>query len=225
MEHAAKARARVAWRSGAQQAPAPLNLHHTSWWRHIYRDYRRYKATGDSAARAQGFWASSVYRASRAALHARPRLLRALLLPFVRIAQTLTEIVTGISLPPECEIGDGLYIGHFGAIVVAPEARIGYNCSMAQNVTIGLGGQGAERGAPTIGNRVFIAAHSVIVGRIEVGEDAMICAGSVVTRPVPPRAVVVGNPARVISFEGSFEHVVYDGMAVDPERLASKESA
>jgi serine acetyltransferase len=53
----------------------------------------------------------------------------------------------------------------------------------------------------------------------------MICAGSVVTRPVPPRAVVVGNPARVISFEGSFEHVVYDGMAVDPERLASKESA
>jgi serine acetyltransferase len=65
----------------------------------------------------------------------------------------------------------------------------------------------------------------VIVGRIDVGEDAMICAGSVVTRPVPPRAVVVGNPARVISYEGSFEHVVYDGMHVDEERLASREKA
>ena len=227
MEHAAKARARIAWRPGTQHtsaAPA-LTLHHTSWWRHLYLDYRRYKATGDSAARAQGFWASCVYRASHAALHARPRLLRAVLRPLVRIAQTLIEIVTGISLAPESEIGDGLYIGHFGSIVLAREARIGYNCSMAQNVTIGVAGRGPERGAPTIGNRVFIGAHSVIVGRLHVGEDAMICAGSVVTRSVPPRAVVVGNPARVISFEGSFEHVVYDGLAADTERQASKDAA
>ena len=228
MEHAAKARARFAWRPGTRARPpqpAPLALHHTTWWRHLYLDYRRYKATGDSAARAQGFWASCVYRVSRAALHARPRWLRALLLPFVRIAQTAAEILTGISLPPECEIGDGLYIGHFGSIVLAREAHIGYNCSMAQNVTIGLAGRGAERGAPTIGNRVFIGAHSVIVGPIEVGADAMICAGSVVTRSVPARAVVVGNPARVISYDGSFEHVVYDGMEVDAERLAARQAA
>jgi serine O-acetyltransferase len=223
MERVANARARAAWRAAPRAAQ--LVLHHTPWWRHLYLDYRRYRATGDSAARAQGFWASCVYRVSRAALRARPGVLRVLLRPFVRIAQTLTEILTGISLPPECEIGDGLYIGHFGAIIVAREARIGYNCSMAQNVTIGLAGRGPERGAPTIGNRVFIGAHSVIVGRIDVGEDAMICAGSVVTRPVPARAVVVGNPARVISFEGSFEHVVYDGMDVDEERLASRNHA
>jgi serine O-acetyltransferase len=226
VEQAAKARARFAWRPGtrrAAQAPA-LTLHHTPWWQHLYLDYRRYKATGDSAARAQGFWASCVYRVSRAALRVRPRWLRALFLPFVRIAQTAAEILTGISLPPECEIGDGLYIGHFGSIVLAREARIGYNCSMAQNVTIGLAGRGDERGAPTIGNRVFIGAHSVIVGPIDIGADAMICAGSVVTRPVPPRAVVVGNPARVISFEGSFEHVVYDGMEVDAERLAARQA-
>ena len=234
MEHGAKARARFAWRPGARAwvprpaAQAPhhtlLKLHHMAWWRHIYLDYRRYKATGDSAARAQGFWASCVYRVSRAALSVRPRWLRALLLPLVRISQTAAEILTGISLPPECEIGDGLYIGHFGSIVLAREARIGYNCSMAQNVTIGLAGRGAERGAPTIGNRVFIGAHSVIVGRIEVGADAMICAGSVVTRSVPPRAVVVGNPARVINFDGSFEHVVYDGMELDAERLAARQA-
>ena len=226
MEHAAKARARFAWRPGARAAAlAPtLTLHHTPWWHHLYLDYRRYKATGDSAARAQGFWASCVYRVSRAALGARPRWLRAALLPLVRVSQTAAEILTGISLPPECEIGDGLYIGHFGSIVLAREARIGYNCSMAQNVTIGLAGRGDERGAPTIGNRVFIGAHSVIVGPIEIGADAMICAGSVVTRSVPPRAVVVGNPARVISYEGSFEHVVYDGMEADAERLAARQA-
>jgi len=224
VEHAAKARARFAWRPGTR-APAPaLTLHHTPWWHHLYLDYRRYRATGDSAARAQGFWASCVYRVSRAALRARPRWLRAAFLPLVRVAQTAAEILTGISLPPECEIGDGLYIGHFGSILLAREARIGYNCSMAQNVTIGLAERGDERGAPTIGNRVFIGAHSVIVGPIEIGADAMICAGSVVTRSVPPRAVVVGNPARVISFEGSFEHVVYDGMEVDAERLAARQA-
>jgi serine O-acetyltransferase len=224
VEQAAKARARLAWRwraRGQGSRHTALALHHTPWWLHIYFDYRRYKATGDSAARAQGFWASSVYRVSRAALHARPRWLRAVLLPFVRIAQTAAEILTGISLPPECEIGDGLYIGHFGSIVVAREARIGYNCSMAQNVTIGVAGRGPERGAPTIGNRVFIGAHSVIVGRITVGDDAVICAGSVVSRSVPARAVVMGNPARVVSYDGSFDYVYYDGMDVDPARRAS----
>ena len=72
---------------------------------------------------------------------------------------------------------------------------------------------------------MFIGAHSVIVGDFQVGEDAMICAGSVVTRTVPPRAVMMGNPARVVSFDGSFEHVVYDGMELDMERHASKEAS
>ena len=74
--------------------------------------------------------------------------------------------------------------------------QIGTGSLVAQNVTIGTAGKGESRGAPTIGNRVFIGTHSVIVGKIQIGEDAMICAGSVVTRSVAPRAVLVGNPAR-----------------------------
>lgn len=233
MDGAAKARARAAWHAAPElrtaAAPAPLHtsleLHHTPWWRHIYLDYRRYKATGDSAARAQGFWASCVYRLSRAAVYgAQPRFLRAPLSIAAALAQKLTEILTGISIPVECEIGEGLYIGHFGTIILPREGRIGHNCSMAQNVTIGAAGKGESRGAPTIGNRVFIGAHSVIVGKVQIGEDAMICAGSVVTRDVAPRAVVVGNPARVVSFEGSFDHVVYDGIALDADRQASRDA-
>jgi serine O-acetyltransferase len=131
------------------------------------------------------------------------------------------EITTGILLPRQCEIGAGLFIGHFGGIIFPAGGRIGCNCNIAQNVTIGSAGKGAARGAPWIGDRVFIGAHSVVVGKITVGEDAMICAGAVVTRPVPARAVVMGNPAKVVSYEGSFDHVVYDGMEDDPERRAS----
>ena len=56
-----------------------------------------------------------------------------------------------------------------------------------------------------------------------VGDDAVVCAGSVVSRSIPARAVVMGNPARVVSYDGSFDYVYYDGMDVDPARRASLE--
>ena len=220
MRPATKHKANTAWVQVGDGAR--LELHHTPWWRHIYFDYRRYRVTADAALRTlfltQGFWASSIYRVARAALR-RSRLLA----PLVVTAQKLVEIVTGISIPAQCEIGDGLYIGHYGSIILAPEARIGHNVSLAQNVTIGAAGGGDDRGAPTIGNRVFIGAHSVVVGRIIIGDDAVVCAGSVVNRSVPARAVVMGNPARVVSYDGSFDYVYYDGMDVDPARRASLE--
>jgi serine O-acetyltransferase len=226
MATAANKKAHIAW---AQVAEAPrFMLHHTAWWRHIHRDYRRHAMTGEPPLRtlflSQGFWASCVYRLARAMVHgARPRLLRPLLRPVAALLQKLMEIVTGISLPADCEIGEGFYVGHFGGIVIAPGVRIGHNCNIAQNVTIGSMGAPRASGVPTIGNRVFIGAHSVVMGEITVGDDAMICAGSMVNRHIPARAVVLGNPARVISYEGSFEHVHYDGMELDPARQGSRD--
>jgi serine O-acetyltransferase len=220
---AAKEKARIAW---GQTGDARLELHHTPWWRHIRRDYRRYAMTGDPPLRtvflSQGFWASCAYRVCRAMTHgARPAFLRLLLRPLAALLQKAIEIVTGISLPADCEIGEGLYIGHFGGIVFSPGVRVGHNCNIAQNVTLGSIGARGAGGSPTIGNRVFIGAHSVVMGEIAIGDDAMICAGSMVNRPVPARAVVLGNPARVISYEGSFEHVHYDGMEADALRRGS----
>lgn len=231
---AAQARARAAWHAAAdgsrsESRPAPVTLHHTPWWRHIYLDFKRYEATGDSFGTillSQGIWASSVYRISRAAvLGAWPKFLRRPLRILATLALKLVEIVTGICIPAKSEIGEGLYIGHYGGIILPRHGRIGHNCSFAQNSTIGVAGTGDNRGAPTIGNRVFVGAHSVVVGKITIGEDAMICAGSVVTRSVPPRAVVLGNPARVISYDGSFDHVMYLGMEYDQDRRASMEAA
>ncbi len=193
----------------------------------IYRDYRRYIATEETFFRtvfcSPGFWATCTYRVVRAVLFWLPA---GFLRRFARIGATLVqrfmEIITvGISIPPECEIGEGLYIGHHGTSILPAHGRIGRNCNLAHSITIGLGGPKGRRGAPEIGNRVFIATHAVIAGKISIGDDAMICAGTVVTRSIPPRAVVVGNPGRVVSYDGSFDHVAYDGMDDDPERQAS----
>jgi serine O-acetyltransferase len=200
------------------------------WCTQVYLDYRRYRASEESALTTifltQGFWASCVYRVSRATIDLfPPGPLQKLVRAFTLVAQKFIEILTGILLPRQCEIGEGLLIGHFGGIIFPAEGRIGHNCNIGQQVTIGTGGKGDARGAPTIGNRVFIGAHSVVVGKITIGDDAMICAGSVVTRSVPARAVVMGNPAKVISYEGSFDYVAYDGMDEDSDRRASLQCA
>ena len=51
-----------------------------------------------------------------------------------------------------------------------------------------------------IGDRASIGANSTILGGIEIGEDAMVGAGAVVTKSVPPKAIVAGNPARIIGY-------------------------
>lgn len=50
-----------------------------------------------------------------------------------------------------------------------------------------------------IGNRVSICAHAIILpGVREIGENSLISAGAVVTRPVPPNVIVAGNPAEIV---------------------------
>jgi serine O-acetyltransferase len=197
-----------------------------SLWEAIYRDYRRYRATGASRLVAifltQGFWASCVYRISRLVVTGvRIKFIRRMLLVPCAIMGKFIEIVTGIYIPNVCEIGEGLYIGHFGMTMLGPERGMGRNCSVSHGVTLGLAGHGQERGGPLIGDRVYLGPHAIVIGKITIGDDALICPGTVVFRSVPPRAVVMGNPARVVSYEGSFDYIKYDGMESDPDRIAS----
>lgn len=52
-----------------------------------------------------------------------------------------------------------------------------------------------------IGNNCFIGARSIIMPGITVGDGAIVAAGSVVTRDVPPRSIVAGNPAKLIAVD------------------------
>lgn len=97
-----------------------------------------------------------------------------------------------INMPPE-HIGGGVYFQHGFSTVVAAK-KIGSCCHINQQVTIGYSGSDA----PIIEDNVVVAAGAIIIGKVHVGSDSVIGAGSVVTKDVPEQTVVAGVPARVL---------------------------
>lgn len=88
----------------------------------------------------------------------------------------------------EVAIGDGTQIGPAVQIYTADHPRDPQ-----------LRRSGAEFGRPVrIGSNVWIGGGAILLPGVSVGDDALIGAGSVVTRDVPAGATVVGNPARII---------------------------
>ena len=104
------------------------------------------------------------------------------------------SVVTGADIPVDCRIEGGLLLPHPNGIVIHPEARIGPNCLIFQQVTIGV----ANDGVPRIEGHVDIGAGAKILGAVTVHEHAQVGANAVVVHDVPPGATVVGIPARVI---------------------------
>lgn len=104
------------------------------------------------------------------------------------------SVVTGAEIPLGSRIEGGLLIPHPNGIVVHPDAAIGPNCLIFQQVTIGTG----KGGVPTIGGHVDIGAGARILGGVTIGEHARIGANAVVLSDVPAGAVAVGIPARIL---------------------------
>jgi serine O-acetyltransferase len=113
----------------------------------------------------------------------------------------------GFDLSPQTQIGPGFYIGHFGGIVVSPYAVLGSNVNIAQGVTIGATNRGNKAGVPVVQDRVWIGAHAILVGKITIGQDALIAPGAYVNFDVPEKAVVLGNPGKIVADTGSAGYV------------------
>ncbi|WP_263365144.1 serine O-acetyltransferase [Edaphobacter bradus] len=113
----------------------------------------------------------------------------------------------GFDISPTTSIGRGLYIGHFGGVVISPYAVLGSNINIAQGVTIGAASRGPRTGAPTLEDRVWVGANAIIVGKVTIGSEALIAPGAYVNFDVPPKAVVLGNPGTVVSDAGSAGYV------------------
>lgn len=79
-------------------------------------------------------------------------------------------------------------------IFISRYAKIGRDCWIYQNVTIGE----VDRVAPEIGDGCLIGAGAVIVGGIKIGDHVKIGAGAVVSADVPDNCTVVAQPPRVI---------------------------
>lgn len=113
----------------------------------------------------------------------------------------------GFDISYRTRIGKGLYIGHFGGIVIHGDAIIGENCNLSQGMTIGVLNRGSRIGVPVIGNRVFFGPNCVVLGKISIGDDVLIGANAVVTFDLEAKSVVATPMAEVISNAGSGAYI------------------
>lgn len=109
---------------------------------------------------------------------------------------------TGIQLACGTNIGKGIFFPHFSCIVINKGVIIGENCTLFHGVTLGSVRGGQKGGSPTLGDNVVVSPGAKVLGKIIVGNNVMIGANAVVIENVPRNAVVVGNPARIINFNG-----------------------
>ncbi|WP_419488501.1 serine acetyltransferase [Chryseobacterium bernardetii] len=107
------------------------------------------------------------------------------------------QIKYGFQIYPETQIGEGLYLGHWGALVINPKAKIGKNCNIAQGVTIGQQNRGKNEGYPVIGDEVWIGPNAVIVGSVNIGNNVLIAPNAYVNFDVPENSMVMGNPGKI----------------------------
>jgi serine O-acetyltransferase len=104
--------------------------------------------------------------------------------------------ITGADVPLNCRISGGLQLPHPNGVVLHPDAQIGPNCVLFQQVTIGTDGK--RPGVPRLVGHVEVGAGAKVLGPITIGAHARIGANAVVLCDVPAGAVAVGIPARVI---------------------------
>jgi serine O-acetyltransferase len=114
----------------------------------------------------------------------------------------------GFQIPMRAEIGEGLYIGHIGNIVVNGDCRIGSNCNLAPGVTLGATNRGSKKGCPTLGDRVWVGANAAVVGGITIGNNVLIAPGAYVNFDVPDDSIVIGNPGKVIPSQNATQGYV-----------------
>lgn len=114
-----------------------------------------------------------------------------------RLVSQLNRWFTGVEIHPGAKIGHRLFIDHGMGVVIGETAEIGDDVLMYQGAVLGGTSLDKTKRHPTIGRGVVIGAGATILGPINVGDDARIAAGSVVVKPVPARATVVGVPGRM----------------------------
>jgi|SRR5690242_2252583 len=102
--------------------------------------------------------------------------------------------ITGADIPLTCQIGGGLLIPHPNGIVIHPAAKVGVNCLIFQQVTIGS--RAEVDGVPELEGHVDVGAGAKVLGPIRVGAHAKIGANAVVVSHVKSGDSVSGIPAK-----------------------------
>lgn len=134
-----------------------------------------------------------------------------------RLVSHLGRFLTGIEIHPGARVGRRVFIDHGMGVVIGETAEVGDDCLLYKGVV--LGGTSLDRGKrhPTLRRGVTVGSNACILGPIEIGEGARVGAGSVVVKPVPAEATVVGVPGRVVrAVEPHLEPDLEHGRLPDP---------
>ena len=109
---------------------------------------------------------------------------------FAVVEHHFWSVVTGSDIPLNCQIAGGLVLTHPNGVVIHPEASVGPNCLILQQVTLTAGVK--------LGGHVDVGAGAKIIGEVQIGDHAKIGANAVVLTNVPAGATAVGIPARIV---------------------------
>jgi serine O-acetyltransferase len=144
-----------------------------------------------------GFRAVAVHRFGVWRMGVSPIVLRAPLSILYRILYRRCRNIYGIELPYSVQLGRRVIIEHQGGIVIHGNSIIGDDCIVRQNCTLGIRRMDEPDAAPVLGRGVQLGAGAVVLGRVRLGDGAVIGANSVVLMDVPARAMAAGVPAVV----------------------------
>jgi serine O-acetyltransferase len=128
-----------------------------------------------------------------------------------RLVAHANRFLTGIEIHPGATVGRRVVIDHGMGIVIGETAVVGDGCLLYKGIVLGGTSLAKTKRHPTLGDNVVVGSNACILGAIEIGEGARIGSGSVVVKPVPAGATVVGVPARVIvplkhRFDAALDH-------------------
>jgi acetyltransferase-like isoleucine patch superfamily enzyme len=119
-------------------------------------------------------------------------------------------VVTIVNNDATLKIGNNTYVAADSKIYASEEIVIGSNCALSWDLTIidsdfhelSCGKSATPMTAPIrIGNHVWVGCKTTILKGVTIGDGAVIAAGSVVTKDIPPGCLAAGNPAEVIKEE------------------------
>jgi serine O-acetyltransferase len=137
-----------------------------------------------------------------------------------RFGSHIARFLTGIEIHPGAVIGHRVFIDHGMGVVIGETAEVGDDCTLYHGVTLGGVSWNKGKRHPTLGRGVVVGAGAKILGPFVVGDGAKVGSNSVVVKPVPEGATVVGIPARLVdpaSAKGDAARMAFDAYAVSAD--------
>jgi serine acetyltransferase len=118
------------------------------------------------------------------------------------------QVATGavVRLSSTGSVGKGSFLGLYcyinGHVTIGEHVLIGPHCSITSNNHVFDAGRqwfGGNKGGPiVIGDGVWLASGCMVTAGVTIGKCALICANAVLTKDVPPYAIMAGTPARQV---------------------------